>query len=257
MPHASDVMHRPGSVPVHVMIRARTAVLSLAAALSACSAGSNAILQTLPYAYGRNPGVDNARLNPNFRYLRVTIGGRVVLLALGNVDSHPQGPIEVWYSAEREVLRLQNGRIIGAVGLTTEWRDVSLPELPSWSVAARANQAYLWTRTRDVMPGYRFGVKDALSLRVVPEPKRSALKGLDPQRLAWFEERAESGPVAGISAVFGNRSAVDIPLPPARYAVDLQGGLETVVYGEQCLVSDLCFTWQRWPAQTQSAAEQK
>jgi hypothetical protein len=107
------------------------------------------------------------------------------------------------------------------------------------------------------MPGYRFGVKDALSLRVVSEPKRSELKGLDPQRLTWFEERVESGPVARFSAVFGGRSTVDIPLPPARYAVDLQGGLETVVYGEQCLARDLCFTWQRWPAQAQSAAEQK
>ena len=229
----------------------------LVAALSACSAGSNAILQTLPYAYGRNPSVDSARLNPNFRYLRVTIGGRVVLLEQGNVDSDPQGPIEVWYSAEREVLRLQNGRVVGAVGLTTEWRDVSLPELPSWSVAVRADQVFRWTRTRDVMPGYRFGVKDALLLRVVPEPKRSALKDLDPQRLTWFEETAESGPVAGLPAVFGNSSTVDIPLPPARYAVDLQGGRETVVYGEQCLAPELCFTWQRWPAPAQSAAGQK
>ena len=182
-------------------IRALSVVLllSLVAALTACSSSSNAILQTLPYAVGRDPKLANARLNPNFRYLRVTIKGRVVLLALGDVDSHPQGPIEVWYSAEREVLRLQNGRLAGAVGLTTEWRDVSLPELPSWSVAARADQAFRWTRTRDVMPGYRFGVKDALSLRVVPEPKRSALQGLDPQRFRWFEERIESAPVAWLS----------------------------------------------------------
>ena len=245
------------SVPANVKIRARAAVFLSVVVLSACSAGSNAILQTLPYAYGRNPSVDNARLNPSFRYLRVTISGRVALLALGNVDSHPKGPIEVWYSAEREVLRLQNGRLVGAVGLTTEWREVSLPELPSWSVAAHTDRVFPWTRTRDVMPGYRFGVKDALSLRVVPEPKRSALQGLDPQRLTWFEERVESAPVAGLSAVFGNSSTVDIPLPPARYAVDLQGGRETVVYGEQCLAPELCFTWQRWPAQAQSAAGQK
>ena len=249
------------SVPLHVKIRARAAVLPLlfllVAALSACSAGSIAMLQTLPYAYGRNPSVDSARLNPNFRYLRVTIGGRVVLLALGNVDNHPRGPIEVWYSAEREVLRLQSGRLVGAVGLTTEWRTVSLPELPSWSVAARADQTLRWTRTRDLMPGYRFGLKDALLLRVVPEPQRSELQGFDSQRLTWFEERIESGPVARLSAVFGNSSTVDIPLPPARYAVDLQGGRETVVYGEQCLAPDLCFTWQRWPAQTQSSTEQK
>jgi hypothetical protein len=246
-------------VPVHahVQIRALAAALSLVAALSGCSAGSNAILQTLPYAYGRSPGVDDARLNPNVRYLRVTIGGRVVLLALGNVDSDRQGPIEVWYSAEREVLRLQSGRLVGAVGLTTEWRGVLLPELPSWGAVARGHKAFRWTRTRDVMPGYRFGVKDTLSLRVVEEPKRGELQGLDPQRLTWFEERVESGPVAGLSAVLGNSIAADAVLPPARYAVDLREGQETVVYGEQCLAPKLCFTWQRWPAQPKSSVEQK
>lgn len=236
-------------------IRALAALLSLVAALTGCSPASNAILQTLPYAYGRNPGVDNARLNPNFRYLRVTIGGRVVLLALGNVDSDPQGPIEVWYSAEREVLRLQNGRLVGAVGLTTEWRNVSLPELPNWSKAASANSEIRWTRSRDVMPGYRFGVKDELSLRVVEAPGRSALQGLDPQRLTWFEEQVEAG--SRFSAVFGSSAGVDAVLPAARYAVDFSGGKEVVVYGEQCLAAELCFSWQRWPVQAQSAAGQK
>jgi hypothetical protein len=26
-----------------------------------------------------------------------------------------------------------------------------------------------------------------------------------------------------------------------------EDGTETVVYGEQCLAADLCFTWQLWP----------
>ena len=238
-------------------IRDLAAVLSLIAALSGCSAAGNAIMQTLPYAYGRNPGVDNAKLNPNFRYLRLTVGGRVVLLALGDVDNHPQGEIEVWYSAEREVLRLQNGRLVGAIGLTTEWRSVTLPELPSWSATAGSDRALQWTRARDVMPGYRFGVKDELSLRAVAAPQRSALQGLDPQRLTWFEEQVESGSVAGISDFLGNRVGADSMLPPARFAVDFRGTHETVVYGEQCLTPDLCFTWQRWSAQAQSAAGQK
>lgn len=189
------------SVPIRVNIRAPAAALLLVATLSACSASSSAILQTLPYAYGRNPGVDNARLNPNFRYLRVTIGGRVVLLALGNEDADSRGPVEVWYSAEREVLRLQHGRVVGAVGLTTEWRNVTLPELPSWSAVSRGDKAFRWTRSRDVMPGYRFGVNDVLVLRVVEAPRRSALQGLDSQRLTWFEERFESGSVAELLAV--------------------------------------------------------
>ncbi|MBE0613178.1 MAG: YjbF family lipoprotein [Burkholderiales bacterium] len=236
-------------------IRALAAALFLVTVLAGCSSSGSAILQTLPYAYGRNPGVDNARLNPNFRYLRVTVRGRVALLALGYIDNHPQGPIEVWYSAEREVLRLQNGRLVGAVGLTTEWRNVTLPELPSWSTVARENQVSRWTRSRDVMPGYRFGVKDKLDLRAIEAPRRSALQGMDAQGLTWFEERVASEAAAGLSAVFGN--SVDAQLPPARYAVDIRNGHETVVYGEQCLAADLCFTWQRWPVQTHSTVGQK
>ena len=225
----------------------------MVATLCACAPATTAILQTLPHAYGGSASVDRARLNPNFRYLRLTIDGRVVLLAQGNVDNHPQGPIEVWYSAEREVLRFQNGHLVGAVGLTTEWREVALSNLPLWTAAARGGESFRWTRTRDIMPGYRFGVKDDLTLRVVPPPARSALKDLDSQRLTWFEERVEAAPVAWLARVLGGGSDTNLPLPPARYAVDLRDGGETVVYGEQCLAPKLCFTWQRWPVQAQDS----
>jgi len=206
----------------------------------------NAIVQTLQDVVPGSQSVANARLNPNFRYLRVTIGSRVVFLALGNEDSHPQGSIEVWYSAEREVLRLQNGRIVGAVGLTTEWRNVVLPELPPWSAIARAQEPVPWVRVRDVMPGYRFGVRDKLMLRVLPPPRKSALQGQDPQSLNWFEERLQPDSLAQFPATLFTGLAVDGRLPPARYAVDLREGKETVIYGEQCLAPGLCFSWQRW-----------
>ncbi len=199
------------------------------------------MLQTLRQAAGGADNVASARLNPNFRYLRLTIAGRVVLLALGYEDVDSSGPVEVWYSAEREVLRLQNGRLVGATGLTTEWRSVSMPALPSWSALARSDQAHRWNRVRDVMPGYRLGVRDAMSVRVVSQPRKSDLQGLDPQGFIWFEERLEAGGV--------DRNEV---LPPARYAVEMQDGKEVVVYGEQCLEKGLCFSWQRWPVQEQS-----
>jgi len=236
-------------------MRARAALLSMLVALSSCSPASNSMLQTLRYAAWRGDSVANARLNPNFRYLRVTIAGRVILLALGYEDIDSLGVVEVWYSAEREVVRLRNGRLVGAVGLTAEWRNVSLPELPSWSALAHGDQAFRWIRVRDVMPGYRFGLRDALSLRVIPQPRRSELQGMDPQRLTWFEEQVDVERVAGL---FGGGSVAGSEvLPPARYGVDIRDGKEIVVYGEQCLAPELCFSWQRWPVQPQSSTEQK
>lgn len=202
----------------------------------------NAVVDTALSTMARGPGVDSFPLNPNFRYLRVTINGRVALLVLGYIDPSPQGPIEVWYSAEREVLRLQNGRLVGAVGVTTEWRNVFLPDLPSWSVIAHANAAVQWVRIRDVMPSYRFGVRDSLRLRVIPPPEKVQLQGVNPKGLTWFVEEIESG---------------SNPLPAARYGVDLQDGKETAIYGEQCLAPELCFSWQRWPADRAALSERK
>ena len=206
----------------------------------------DAVVESVRSAVQGPPSSDGARLNPKVRYLRVTISGRVVFLALGFVDSHPQGPVEVWYSADREVIRLQNGRLVGAVGMTTEWRNIALPELPSWSAVAGAQQPVQWVRMRDVMPGYRFGLRDALVLGVIPPPQKNALQGLDPQSLTWFEERVRPEPLAEYPAKFLTAISGDKILPPARYAVELREGKDTVVYGEQCLAPELCFTWQRW-----------
>ena len=216
-------------------LRARV-LTALSAALLAGCASTDPVMQTLQAVFQRDAGVEGAKLNPDFRYLRVTIAGRTALLVLGYEEKDPRGPIEVWYSAEREVLKLQQGRVIGVIGTTTEWRNVRLPELPAWSALARESAPRRWVRTRDVMPGYRYGLREALLVGPAPTPERSALRDLDARSLAWFEERLET-PIPGEKA-----------LPPARYAVRIAGGKETVVYGEQCLAPELCFTWQRWPA---------
>lgn len=79
-------------------------------------------------------------------------------------------------------------------------------------------------------------MREALALSVAPQPGKSALHDLDPQRLTWFEERFEAA------------AAAKAALPPVRYAVQSGEGTDIVVCGEQCLAPEVCFTWQRWPA---------
>ncbi len=196
--------------------------------------GSNPAMQSIQELFKSNVNDAGIRLNPDFRYLRVVVDGRVVFLALGYEDKDAQGPIEVWYSAEREVFRFQNGRLIGAAGLNIEWRNVTRPALPSWSEISRTDHPIHWTRIRDVMPNYRFGVQDKLVLRRIAAPVKSEIQGLDSATLTWFEERFDS-------------ESYDTALPVAHYAVDFRDGREAVVYGEQCLSAELCFSWQRWP----------
>jgi hypothetical protein len=216
-------------------------------ALSACALPFTEAVDVFRAGLRRAPTVDSAKIAPKFSYLRVTNPYGTAILGLNRVEPHPDGPILVWQSVAGEVLRIQNGRLIGASGLLTEWHDVRVPSLPKWSELAASSQAVHWKRERDVMPGYRYGIQDELMLKVVSAPARSALRETDETTLTWFEE----------DVVTRWASASEDRLPPARYAVRIAGNAETVVYGEQCLSPKLCLTWQRWSAEQQDRVREK
>jgi len=179
------------------------------------------------------PDADTAQLNVDLRYLRVSVNKNVALMVLGYVDTTPEPGTQVWYSAEKETLRLWNGRLAGTAGLGADWRSVRFGEVPSWRAALAGNARY--QRRRDVMPGYQVDTRDEVSIVPVAPPRASALVGIPAERLQWFEERtATQGRLPG--------------LPAALFAVDLSGQGERVVYSEQCLSNSLCLTLQVWPA---------
>jgi hypothetical protein len=213
-----------------LLLRIRTLCLALTVlSLSAC--GHTPVTQTLWDAIpGRDKNVDAIKLNPALRYLRVTVRGRVALLVLGYVEPHPEGEIDTWYSVEGEVLRLQNGRIVGTAGLETDWRAVRNVSLPAWKDMV-GRPALVYSRERDEMPGYRFGIAENVTLYSVPAPSNSRLAVLPADGLRWYEE-----------TVLGQPDG----LASARFA--LHAGEPRVVYGEQCLSQKLCIAWQTWPA---------
>ncbi len=218
-------------------------------ALSGCASHQNAVVDTITSAIKSSPVIDGAKLNPQFQYLRVTVQGRVIFMTLGDTDPHPDGPISVYYSNGLEVLRLQKGHVVGATGTLTEWRNVSIAAAPSWQ-DSRDKQSVAWQRLRDVMPGYRYGVRDHLVRTAITPPTQSALSNplsnLKPETLTWFEERLQSPPSANRGARPVNAQAPLEVMPPARYAVAFSGNNEQVVYGEQCFSQRLCLTWQHF-----------
>jgi hypothetical protein len=195
------------------------------------------ISQTMVEALGKgkSSNVDTVKLNPNLKYLRVTVNDRSVLMVLGYLDNTPQGNIETWYSSEGEVLRLLNGRVLSTNGLELDWRNVSYASLPAWSelVGLSSNSSlFQFTRTLDQMPAYKFGIHEVVNLYGVSPPSNSNLVGLLSNQLKWFEEKVK-GTLHG--------------LPSARYGLSTKDGQAVVVYGEQCFSSELCFSWQTWP----------
>jgi hypothetical protein len=218
----------------------------LACTLCACtSTMTSAWMQTFRASLKTTGNADDSRLNPIYRHLRVSISGRTAFVTLGDLDQHPDGAIEVFYSGGREVIRMQNGRIAGITGLLTEWRNVNLHHAPTWAAASRAASPLVWLRVRDVMPGYRYGIHDQIEVRAIAPPARSALQDISPDSLAWFEERTQL-PSKRVGTNAGSGQNTGELLPPARYAVVFDKGRETVIYAEQCIAPDLCFTWQHW-----------
>ena len=195
------------------------------------------ISQTLVEAFGKgkSSNIDAVKLNPNLKYLRVTVRDRTVLMVLGYLDKTPQGNIETWYSSEGEVLRLQNGRVLSTNGLEIDWRNVKYASLPAWSELGglRSNTYSLqFTRTLDQMPAYKFGISEVVNLYGIGAPSNSNLVGLSANQLKWFEEKVKE---------------TSHGLPSARYGLSTKDGQAVVVYGEQCFSRDLCFSWQTWP----------
>ncbi|MFZ5528362.1 MAG: YjbF family lipoprotein [Pseudomonadota bacterium] len=208
------------------------AILSLG--VQGCASSQAAAFDALRLALSRggaNADPASQRLNPQYRYLRLTVNGQPTLLVLGYVDqADSSAPVQVWYSGAGEVIRLRHGRLAGLVGTPTEWRDVRWPQgVPSWQGTLQRPSAS-YQRSLDQMPGYRLGVVQSLRLEALAKPGNTAWAGTMPADLRWFQESASAGPYA-----------------PVRYAVRFGPQGAEPVYGEQCLTPDLCLTWQTWP----------
>jgi hypothetical protein len=224
--------------------RGRLALLVLAVIVSACASGNNLLSGVVGGVVSERFGSATdatlaAKLNPDYRYLRVEVEGRPpILMVLGYVDPHPNGEIEVWYSAKREVIKTQAGRIVATFGLETDWRAVRFHPAPlHWSDEPSDGRKF--ERTRDEMPGYRYAITDQMEVRRVPggPPKgvsaalnRSSLDGLE-----WFQEATLRSTGRG--------------MPPAWFAWGKLGGSLTVIYSEQCLAPEFCLRLMRWPLQ--------
>ncbi len=179
-----------------------------------------------------------APINPAFRYLRVEVShSPAALLVLGYVDAHPDGPVEVWYSSKGEVIRLQNGRVVGTAGLAFDWTRVWFDVLPSWQSVPPSGLNM--TRWHDEKKGYIAGTQQRLQLQAVSPPTAwpSKLPKLMVSDYLWFQETD-----LGVAAD---------KLPPSVYALGTYRGQRRIVYSEQCLSFELCLKLQLWPPQAE------
>ncbi len=166
---------------------------------------------------------DNA-YQPGLEYLQVSLDGRSSAMALGYRQNKGLDVHEHWYSGQREMLHLVNGRVVEVQGMTHELRKQS-DKMPNWHDLAESKRPLVWSRSKDLMPGYRYGqVEYIISQWVEPTPKEVALVN---QPAQWFIEQVKSKTADGREWLYNETYAV----------VDNQ-----VIYSEQCVAPELCLT---------------
>ena len=199
---------------------------SLLLCLSGCQTANPTLDTLLTLLPSKEPAL---MVDRGFEYLLIEIDGRKTAMALGSREMLvQQGHSEVherWYSGQREMIHMVNGRLHTAIGLTVEWRQQrSSP--PTWEAVGHKGASLNWTRVLDIMPGYRFGHAEHIQTQA-----SSAPKGIPtlPHGTSWFSDSVRSPQPMGEDWVF------------AQYFAIHQG---RVVYSEQCLAPRVCFKFQ-------------
>ncbi len=216
--------------------------------LSACTGNQGAAWETIKLVF-QSPSaqLDQQATQPQFLYLRAQINDASAQLVLGYRQASDQGEIDTWYSGQRELIQLQNGRLIGSQGLDINWSDVRLinppdltnPEEVNFNRLQQKKSPLRFRRERLVMPGYQ-QIQEQVTLERLASAPSDAPKALrNDSGIFWVRESA-------IPAGAGKANPASNALE-ATYAIRAIGDRQTVVYGKQCLAQDLCLSWQVWP----------
>ena len=167
-----------------------------------------------------------ASVQPGLEYLWVSLDGKASVMALGERSVQGSGATthlqERWYTGQGEMLYLLDGRIQQALGFTHERRGQT-GQAPAWADVLQTAKEMPWSRTADMMPGYRYGVTEHVASQPILSPK-SLPEGVSP-KAQWVMETVASKNADGKEWWYLQKFAV------------LDG---QVVYSEQCIDQDLC-----------------
>lgn len=187
--------------------------------LAGCQ-GLSPVTDTLVGAYQK---VDHSSAyRQGLSYLSVSVDGHQAAMALGAQRHDGHRLHQHWYSGQREMLYLVDGRIHEVMGMTHELR-AQTPLAPTWEDLQQSAGPKVWSRTLDVQPGYRYGVMAyVVTQQISPTPSKKLLAD---QNAIWFEERISTTNAQG---------------RPWNYTQVFAWHNQQVVYSEQCIAPDVC-----------------
>ena len=220
-----------------------------------CLLGCAGVKQTLIYETFKkgfeNPNsvIDQTALNPSYRYLKVDVNNLPALLVLGYEDTTPNGVVSTWYSAFKEVVQIQNGRLISTQGLELNWTNVSFQDAPALSKVAlmdpasgsQKKSAMRFQRIRTVMPSYRANIEETVEIKPLAMTPSDAP--------AIFQQSNEAQSIRWVEETVVMQTNVRTPyLEPVRAIYAIDSKTSQVIYGRQCLAAQFCISWLQWPS---------
>ena len=230
--------------------------------INGCSSQSDAVWKTLRLGFKDTVAqIETSPLKNNLTYLRANINGLDVLLVRGYVDSDARGLVDVWYSSDGSVMRIQEGRYLGSIGFDQNWQEVTRKDAPNLELLVKDEIAllvknstapiktikkYFSTQSYVGMPNYLVMRDERVSAVVLADKSpplpdsipSSFKKYLQNKELIWVAETPQP------NDLFKKKGASF-----AWYGfVKNKSGFEQVV-GQQCLSKDFCITWTPWPIQ--------
>lgn len=201
----------------------KTAIQSVILLGLAACAGLNPVTDTAGHFLQSSIFSPETTYSPGFEYLEVEWQGRKSAMALGYRSIRGTLTDEHWYTSQGEMLKLQNGRIVQVLGMTREVRRLST-NTPAWTDLTSRKLPVVWSQTKDVMPGYRFGLQEFLITQQV-EPTTNELS-LSRSATHWIAEEIKSKDAIGKTWIYEQKFAL---------------AKNEVVYSEQCVAQDMCF----------------
>jgi hypothetical protein len=228
--------------------------------IQGCTTASDAAFQTFKSAFQNTLSqINQATLNPEFRYLRVNIAGLDALMVKGYLDKDMNGDIEIWYSSDGSVMRFQQGRYLGSVGFDTNWQNVSFKNAPKLEKIVadfdRPNPSpklsnvnafyptvqYFFSRSHTLTPSRKTVLDESISASVsrnIPQSiPKTFLPYVQSKDLIWVTEHT-SQPITDKKS---NLSSL--------YGFQKTNNQYLLIIGQQCLTMDFCITWMPWPVQ--------
>lgn len=208
-----------------------------------CSTANQAGLDTLSLLNPWHDPIREVTLNPQVRYLRVTVSGKPSLFALGyqEVVKDSESIDQIWYSKAGEMIRIRDDRLMSVLGVSGELKRTAYEGLPrDW---ASVSVSMTFTRVRDLDSPYAHRTRERVTLMRVPAAapagyRTQAGQGYRLSDLVWFEERYQAESTTGVQP--GDRSL---------FGVLVSSKQARVVYSEQCARPGLCLTMQEWMSQ--------